>query len=70
MPREISSIIPQVKQLGDKKVIAGRTTTQQPEEIDFHYDLSAYDSFEKEGFNPPPQSNERFDKLVTYLFNI
>ena len=40
--------------------MAGRTTTQQPEEIQFHYDTYEYDSFEKEGFNPPP-SNERFD---------
>ena len=27
--------------------MAGRTTTQQPEEIQFHYDTSEYDSFER-----------------------
>jgi hypothetical protein len=60
MPREISSILQEVKQVGDKKVIAGRTTTQQPEEIQFHYDLSGYTTFEEEGFQPPAP-NERFD---------
>ena len=60
MPREISSIIPQVRKLGQHKVIAGRTTKQEPEEINFHYDLSGYTTFEEEGFQPP-LSNERFD---------
>ena len=60
MPREISSIVPKIKKLGDNKIMAGRTTVQQPEEINFHYDLSGYTTFEEEGFQPPA-SNERFD---------
>ena len=43
-----------------KKIVAGRTTVKEPEEIQFHYDFSEYDSFKKEGFQPPP-INERFD---------
>ena len=61
MPRKISSIKPEIRKLGkNKKFIAGRTTVKEPEEIQFHYDTSEYDTYEKEGFQPP-QSNERFD---------
>ena len=66
MPREIWSIKPEIRKLGkNKKFIAGRTTVKEPtvkepEEIQFHYDTSEFDTFEKEGFQPP-QSNERFD---------
>ena len=61
MPKEISSIIPQTKKVGDKKVIGGRTTVQTPEEIKFSYDLSGYTTYEQEGFQPP-LPNERFDR--------
>ena len=45
-----------------KKSIAGHVQVNKtPEEIDFHYDTTEYDSYTKEGFNPPP-SNERDDK--------
>ena len=57
---EISSIVPKATKIGDRKVIAGRTTVQKPEEIKFSYDLSGYTTFEQEGFQPP-EPNERFD---------
>jgi hypothetical protein len=33
MPREISSILPEVKQVGDKKVIAGRTNNPEYDKL-------------------------------------
>jgi hypothetical protein len=61
MPREISSIKPEIKKRGkDEAIIAVRTKLREPEEINFHYDTSEFDTYAKEGFNPP-LSNERFD---------
>ena len=56
MGKEISSIIPDVKRIGDKKVIAHRVTTQQPEEINFLHNLSAYTPhLKRKDFNPQNQ---------------
>ena len=52
---------PTNQEVGDKKVIGGRTTGQTPEEIKFNYDLSGYTTYEQEGFQPP-LPNERFDR--------
>jgi hypothetical protein len=61
MPREISSIKPDIKELERKKLVGGRVTVSKtPEEIKFYYDLSEYKTFEEEGFQPPA-NNERFD---------
>ena len=60
MPKEISSIIPQTKKIGDKKIIGGRTTVQQPEEIKFITIYQDIQLLKQEGFQPP-MPNERFD---------
>ncbi|MGA8844438.1 MAG: hypothetical protein WB511_12710 [Nitrososphaeraceae archaeon] len=62
MPREISSIKPEIRKIGNKKFIACRTTVKEREEIKFYYSSEEYDTFENEGFNPPP-NNERFDRI-------
>jgi hypothetical protein len=53
MPREISSIKPDIKELERKKMIGGRVTVSKtPEVIKFYYHLSGYKTFEDEGFTP------------------
>ena len=47
MAREISSIKPEIRKIGNKKFIAGRTTVKEPEEIKFYYSSEEYDTFEK-----------------------
>ena len=67
MPREISSIKPEIRNFGKgKKIVAGRTTVREPEEIQLYYDTSEYDTFEKEGFQPQHQMKDLMLENVNF----
>ena len=65
MPNEISSIAPpKPKNVKGKVVLGNRVhATENPEAIDFTYDLSEYNSYEQNGFTPPA-NNERSDRVL------